>query len=170
MGKRCGRTLAFFAVLALASSLFVSTAPPASAALHSPIPADESGDPTDFFTDDSALFAYVLSDIRGGYICIVGADADAGGGCGAGKHFVLGIGTQYVLVSPGPLSPGTYRLKATDSQNGSGELSIPFTVVACDTCDRRIAQAAVDEAKAAATQMLPFVGGTCVGFGVQGNR
>ena len=47
------------------------------AALHNPMPADASGDPSDSFTDADALFANVTSDLAGGI-------ADGRGGTATG--------------------------------------------------------------------------------------
>ena len=41
------------------------------AGLHDPLPADESGDPADSFTDSDSVWAYALSDTKGGYLCVV---------------------------------------------------------------------------------------------------
>src|SRR2546427_10292484 len=49
---------------------------PAGAALHNPIPADASGDPTFDFFDNQSLWAYMTSDIKGGRICVVPGVAD----------------------------------------------------------------------------------------------
>jgi hypothetical protein len=146
---------------------------PVHAALHGPVPADASGDPNDQFTDQDALFAYVLSDTAGGRICVVPATGDPGGlscdspapGMGSATH-VLSIGTYYTLVKNAPMRPGAYRLLVEDSLNTPGDVSDVFTVTACSTCARTPDAAVVAEFKAAATAMAKSMDYTCVLQGV----
>src|SRR5690349_10092867 len=93
------------------------------AGLHNPIVADESGDPTDTFNDTDSIWAYATSDIKGGYICVVGRNAVPGGSCSSGTHLhrEISIGTTFFLVAS-RLGAGTYRLMSADSNNENGEV------------------------------------------------
>lgn len=127
-------------VLTLAAAVVVLPIPgpgaTARAALNSPIPADGDALPNDEFRSRDALFAYVVSDVRGGRICIV--PESGAGGCDepawGGANVVIGIGTVYTLIAGPSLIPGTWRLR-TESVSG-GEwvehaTSEPFTVLPC---------------------------------------
>jgi streptogramin lyase len=153
-------------------AVLVSVAPPAVAGLSNAIPANASGDPTESFTDDEAVFAYVLSDIKGGEVCIVAGTFSEPSGldCSAeawgGKNTVVGIGTQFVPIAAPPLKPGTWRLLTTDSEGGSPKLSQPFTVSPCSLgqCDYTIASGILADYKAAAERNLIGAAATCLTF------
>src|SRR5262245_23358450 len=67
-----------FRVLIAFAVVLCSQATPARARLTDPVPSDSNGNVTDTFTDADALFAWVATDISGGYICIVAADVTSG--------------------------------------------------------------------------------------------
>ena len=108
----------------------------AQAALNSPIPADGDALPNDVFRSRDALFAYVLSDLRGGRICVI--PESGAGGCDdpawGGANVVVGIGTVYTLIAGPSLIPGSWRLR-TESVSGDewveNATSEPFTVLPC---------------------------------------
>ena len=91
----------------------------AQAAFNSPIPADGDALPNDVFRSRDALFAYVLSDLRGGRICVI--PESGAGGCDdpawGGANVVVGIGTVYTLIAGPSLIPGSWRLR-TESVSG----------------------------------------------------
>ncbi len=160
------------AFVSAAGFVGVVTPKPAQAGLYSPIPADSSSDPQDQFTDADALFAYVLSDIKGGTICVVaGSFTDFNGlGCEAeawgGKNTVVGIGTQYVLVAGPYLKPGTWRLLSTNEDGEGTGLSEPFTVTPCegDECVNTFDQEIVAQWKAKAAEHIVGAAATCLTF------
>lgn len=168
------------AALVMAALLFtIFGSETAGAALHSPIAADASGDPTDTFTSSDALFAYVLSDLKGGRICVVPGDVTdpaaascddpAWGPRSADEQTVLSIGTTFVPVVAPPLEPGTWRLLVQDAEGNADphELSQPFTVTPCVDCSTTIADEALQPFKDAAKANGLGASIACVGFAVK---
>ncbi|MEP6563194.1 MAG: hypothetical protein ABJD68_19210, partial [Nakamurella sp.] len=98
------------------------TATPASANLNGVFAANGDEDLADQFTQQDALFAYTVSDLDGGRICVIPASGD--GSCadpGFGEpNFVVGIGTVYTLLEQPPLEPGSWRLR-TESVRAPNE-------------------------------------------------
>ncbi len=143
------------AVLVLATGLAV--APPAAAQLYGPIPANAASDPTNDFTDQDSIWAYVRSDIAGGFICIVpeSATAESGSCAGApgGKNRLVGIGTLYTLITGHGLPAGNYRLLVENSVEEPTEVSEVFTVTTCPDCPVDPDAATVAAWKAAASAM-----------------
>ena len=93
------RLLRLYGGFAVAAALWLALAGPAVAGLHNATPADGSGDPNDQFVDNDALFAYTTTDVDGGYVCVVEADAAPDARCGGrGRTRVVGIGTQFTLL------------------------------------------------------------------------
>ena len=172
MRTSAGQRIRWFALAtALAGMVIALTPVAASAGLHSPIPADALGDPNDVFTDDQPLFAYALSDIRGGEICIVSATVqDASGlSCGGlnwgGKNSVVGIGTQFLPVASPPLRIGTWKLMTTDSEGNNAELSDVFSVIPCETsCSSALANDILQGYKQAAHTNLIGAATACLTF------
>jgi PKD repeat protein len=157
----------FVATLALIAAGLVAPTP-AAAGLSVPIPADEFGDPNDDFTDANALFAYMLSDTKGGYICAI--KADAGPGCAhpavGTKTRVFGIGTTYTLVWGRDIPAGLYRLATENSLGEPTASSDVFSVTACPTCSRVIRDAIVQQVKDTAAALADAFGDMCLLNGV----
>ena len=164
----------------LAAALWLALAHPAAAGLHNATPADGSGDPNDQFVDNDALFAYTTTDIDGGYVCVVHADAAPDARCGSrGRTRVVGIGTQFTLLIGDNLPPGHWRLQTVDEKGKNGEPGGEFFVRPCaeadGDCDNTMSLIAVSEAKEAASALGIPLAVSCLGFMVQnlaseGNR
>jgi hypothetical protein len=165
-------TTILFGVLSLGGELPSLGTSVAHAGLGNPISANEYGDPVEEFADNHAVFVYVNSDIRGGEVCIVSATytnasgLDCSSAAWGGKNTVVGIGLQYALIAAPPLKPGHWRLLATDSTGGGGQLSAPFLVYPCQTgeCDFTIANNVISGIKAAAEDNIIGAATTCLTF------
>ena len=136
VGPTLRRPIAALAIVILAVTGFLAPPPEARAALNAPQPADGAGELVDTLTTRDALFAYVLSDVAGGRICVI---ADTGAGdcddpAWGTPNVVVGIGTTYTLLEGPSLKPGAWRLH---TETGSGETWFPnqtsevFTVTPC---------------------------------------
>ena len=164
-------TLAAAAVLTAATMLFcVFGSQTADAALHNPIPADASGDPTFDFFDNQSLWAYVTSDLAGGRICVV-ADTEGLGSCdapamGRATTIAATIGTANPLIKNADLKDGTFRLLVEDSLHTPLETSQPFTVSPCLDCPKSPDASIVQAYKDAAQAMAGNMDGMCTLQGV----
>ena len=169
------RLLRLYGGFAVAAALWLALAGPAVAGLHNATPADGSGDPNDQFVDNDALFAYTTTDVDGGYVCVVEADAAPDARCGGwGKTRVVGIGTQFTLLEADGLPPGLWRLQTVDEKGKNGEPGGEFFVRPCaegdGDCDNTISLVAVSEAKEAANALGIPMAVTCLGFAVNNLR
>jgi PKD repeat protein len=132
---------------------------------------EDGGPPTDQFTTADPVFAVFRADVEGGEICVVDAD---GGGESHCKTIAAYIGTGWTLIAPG-LPPGTYRLRASDTDPDYSFLSLPFTVVPCDQSDetcsarRRLSDEVVAGWKAAAGRSFTGFGQMCSTMEVAGS-
>jgi hypothetical protein len=115
------RVVAILGLTALVAGMCVAVldSAPAHAALYSPIPADASGDPQDQFTDQQSVWAYVLSDIAGGRICIV-HDGVGFGSCDAPAMGKAGpmyntTSCENCHINNGPGAPLTAAMDAKSS-------------------------------------------------------
>jgi PKD repeat protein/starvation-inducible outer membrane lipoprotein len=156
--RRRGRHIAVIATL-VATSVVAVTLPevgPASAGLSMATPMDESELPTYQFTDANALFVAVLSDIKGGTVCVVHAhvetpdDASCSSPAWGSPNYIVGIGTIIQPIEAPPLRVGSWRLLSENSLGEPTGLSETFIVTACPDCPRNIGQAAVARWKAIA--------------------
>ncbi|MFN0093045.1 MAG: cadherin-like domain-containing protein [Acidimicrobiales bacterium] len=129
----------------------------------------------DTFRSDEALFAYVVTDIVGGEVCIVDATVEdpAAASCDdpawGSPNRVFGIGTLHTLLEGPGLAPGTWKLLGTmpNGAPGGRVLSAPFTVVPCGaTCNYELGAAAAEAFKAPARQLAAGTKAACIGFGV----
>ena len=175
--RRSILALAVVAGFALAGGLLPQVIEPAAAALNTPIPADSTGLPADVFFDTDALFVLVVSDFRGGTVCVVSAAVESPeGGCAANKaawstpNRILGIGTQYVLIegpdsSRGPLRVGDWRLLSENSFGEGTSVGGVFTVLPCDIgagCDPTLGAAAAQAFKDSVGDMRTGSEVTCL--------
>jgi PKD repeat protein len=146
-------------VLALLTSIVGAYSPePATAAVNNPVPANQFGDPATDFTEADAIYAYFTSDLQGGRICVI-AISDPATGCGGESQVIGGqIGTGFILLEPKPWM-GQFRILTTDQFDNPIDLSIPFTVAACEACPRGLTDAIVGSAKVAASEMFQAIDG-----------
>lgn len=168
--KRWPRVLTV--VVAAALLPVVALAPPAAAGLSTPVPMNQFEEVTDSFTDDDALFVYVLSDTRGGAVCVVDASHDSAEGlsCKGSKvawstpNTIVGIGSVIQPIESPSLVAGSYKLLSENSAHEGTGLSDVFTVSVCNTCDPSIASGIVAKWKAQADDLKDAYGLTCAGF------
>ena len=172
------RLVGMLATGAMLAAGLVAVAPPASAGLSMAIPMNQDEEPTYDFVDTDALLAYVLSDIKGGTLCVVPAGFEDPGaltceGNGRAKgwspNVVVGIGSQIVLIEGPNLTPGRWRiLSAVNLPDGTTEgtaLSEVFTVAPCTSgCDTSLTRAKVQQWKDAAAAMQVGATTVCAGF------
>jgi len=152
----------------------VDRARSAVAGVYNPIPADVSTElPEDVFSADDALGAYVTSDLKGGRICIVAADATVDtASCDepawGTTNGVVGIGTLFIPMEGPSLAPGTWRMMTEDSAKGNRRISELFSVSSCgQTCDPSIGRGAIDKWKSTASANLGLGRAVCAGLAVK---
>ncbi len=172
-GRRRAWCVVVVALLALVVSVGLPFAEPAEAALTNVFPADGTGEIYPDFTQDDALFAYVLSDIQGGRVCVVRETGPAS--CDdvawGEPNAVVGIGTVFTLVEGPDLPRGTYRLH-TENKFGDGWLpgatSDVFTIDVCRVdCELGIGRRQADAFKDMARGAGLFNELGCAGFAVK---
>ena len=157
-------------VTALIAGMLTITVAPATVAhagLSNPIPLNGAEEPTDAFTDADALFVAVLSDIKGGTVCVVSAAVTSPGG-GSCKHpawgspnNIVGLGTVIQPIEAPPLRIGTWKLLSEDTSGNGVGLSDVFSVDACVDCSRELAAAALGPWKLTAEQNVIGATATC---------
>ena len=164
-----GRAIA--AALAIALCLSVVVAWPASANFGGVFPTDEeSGTAIETIASNQNLFAYALTDIQGGDICIVPAALeDPGNGslncltpAWGSSNRVIGIGSTWTLIETPYLRAGHWKLLGDGGSKQSVDVfSNDFTVLPCEpgACDRRLADETAARYKGAAGQMAVAMGG-----------
>ena len=134
-------------------------------------PTDEDGGTAiETISSNQNLFAYALTDIQGGDICIVPA-AMANPGTGklncltpawGSSNRVMGIGSRWTLIETPYLRAGHWKLLADGaSENSVDVFSNDFWVIPCEpgACDRRLAQETAARYKAAAARMADAMAG-----------
>jgi PKD repeat protein len=167
---RCeGRALATALVIALFLATVVAW--PADANIGGVFPTDEDGGTAiEAIASNQNLFAYALTDVQGGDICIVPAALE---NPGTGKlncltpawgssNRVIGIGSSWTLIETPYLRAGHWKLLADGGSKESVDVfSNDFWVIPCepDACDRRLAQETAARYKAAAGEMAVAMGG-----------
>ena len=148
-----------------------AVAPAASANIGGLFPTDEDGGTAiESISTAQNLFAYTLSDVQGGDVCIVPAARENPGdgslNCNikawGSSNRVIGVGSSWTLIEVPYLRAGHWKLLADGgSENSVDVFSNDFTVVPCEpgACDLRLAQATAARYKAAAAQMAVSMAG-----------
>jgi PKD repeat protein len=156
----------------LAALVVLALPAAAQAGLNTPIPANQYEEPTYDFVDDDALFVYVLSDTKGGRVCVVHDvesldDASCDNPAWGGANTIVGVGTTYSLIAAPPLQVGPWKLLSEDSDHVPQHLSETFYVSACPDCDRTFTNEIVQQWKAKAHDMSLLYNGVCAAFAIK---
>ena len=164
-----GRALA--AALAIALCLSVLVAWPAAANFGGVVPTDEDGGTAiEVNHADQNLFAFTLTDIQGGDVCIVDA-AMANPGDGSlncltpawgSSNRVMGIGSRWTFIEAPYLEAGHWKLLGDGGSVQSVDVfSNEFTVLPCQpgACDPRLALLTAQRYKNAAAEMAATMRG-----------
>ena len=140
------------AVLAIALCLSVVVAWPASANFGGVFPTDEDGGTAiETIASNQNLFAYALTDVQGGDICIVPAALENPGNgnlncltpAWGSSNRVIGIGSTWTLIETPYLRAGHWKLLGDGGSKQSVDVfSNDFWVLPCEpgACDRRLAE------------------------------
>src|SRR5688572_25949935 len=159
-GRWDGRALG--AVFAIAVCLAAAVAWPASANIGGVFPTDEDGGTAiETIASNQNLFAFALTDVQGGDICIVPAARENPGDgslncltpAWGSSNRVTGIGSTWTLIETPYLRAGHWKLLADGaSQQSVDVFSNDFVVIPCEpgACDRRLALQTAQEYKNAA--------------------
>lgn len=171
MTSRCGALHRAMPALVLSLALALALAPAASANIGGLFPTDEDGGTAiESISTAQNLFAYTLSDVQGGDVCVVPAALENPGNgslnCAnpawGSSNRVIGVGSSWTLIEVPYLRAGHWKLLADGgSENSVDVFSNDFTVVPCEpgACDRRLAQETAARYKAAAAQMAISMAG-----------
>ena len=172
MGRqgRCGgRTVVAMLVVASVLSLFVAW--PAAANFGGVFPTDEEfGTAIETISTNQNLFAFALTDVQGGDICIKPAALeDPGDGtldcrvpAWGSSNRVMGIGSTWTLIQTPYLRAGHWKLLGDGGSNQSVDVfSNDFWVIPCEpgACDRTLAQQTALRYKNAAAEMAASMRG-----------
>lgn len=170
MHGRCdGRALA--ATLTLAVCLSVLVAWPAAANIGGLFPTDEDGGTAiETIASNQNLFAYALTDVQGGDICIKPAAMENPGNGSLNcldpawgtSNRVMGIGSSWTLIEAPYLRAGHWKLLADGGSKESVDVfSNDFWVLPCEpgACDRRLALQTAQRYKGAAAEMAASMRG-----------
>ena len=164
------RAAGLLALLTLVALCGVTT-PAASANFGGIYATDEdAGTAIETISTAQNLWAYVLTDVQGGDICVVPADLENPGDgslkcltpAWGSSNRVVGIGSRWVLIETPYLRAGRWKLLGDGASNQSVDVfSQEFEVVPCEpgACDRTLAQETAAAYKAAAANMAISMAG-----------
>src|SRR5688572_15652519 len=168
-GRCGGRTV--MATLAVASFLSLFVAWPSAANFGGVFPTDEEfGTAIETISTSQNLFAFALTDVQGGDICIVPAalenpgtgELDCSTPAWGSSNRVVGIGSTWTLIQTPYLRAGQWKLLGDGGSNQSVDVfSNDFWVIPCEpgACSREIAIQTAQRYKNAAAEMAASMRG-----------